>query len=212
MERMSAQREGLGSKTSSRTPLTYPFGYVRGVLMWRECSQTRKRAHMGRVFVSGCGEPTTNAPKWARQCSDGEEMKQTRKRVLWGRVFVSAWRGHRKTRRTRRNRHVRRVWSKRYVADAQKGICNVSEGGGVGEGVRGEEEDDQTRRTRLFWQVRRVWSKRHVADALMGVCYVYKRWERPPNTKTRPNGRVFDVRRRGTCLGETEISKCNFKK
>ena len=33
---------------------------------------------------------------------------------------------------------------------------------------------------------------------------MYKRWERPLNTKTRPNGCVFDVRRRGILLWEKQ--------
>jgi len=54
------------------------------------------------------------------------------------------------------------------------------------------------------WGRGEVWGRRgpkkHVADALLGVCYVSKRWERPPNTKTRLNRRVFDVQRRGILL------------
>ena len=66
--------------------------------------------------------------------------------------------------------------------------------GGRGE-VREEQDKKHERHTKNGMSI-----TRHVADAHEGVYYVSKRQERPPNTKTHPNGRVFCVRWRGNLL------------
>jgi len=64
---VSVWREGLGWKTRSQTPPTYPFGYVGGGLMGRECSwricrrpSTCPNGHVGVLVGREClpGENT----------------------------------------------------------------------------------------------------------------------------------------------------------
>ena len=88
------------------------LGTLVGVRMWRKCSRTRRNVPYGtflRVWLWRTYRRPPTRPNghvgvlMGRKCSRHENTSHM------GRVVVSAWRGHRKTRRTCRNRHVRRV-------------------------------------------------------------------------------------------------------